>query len=311
MFEHTTVLLNESVEALNINPSGIYVDATLGGAGHSSLIHSKLNDDGLLICFDQDDIAIDNAKAVFKDVDNVRIIKSNFVHLKTELSKLGISHIDGILFDLGVSSMQIDKGDRGFSYINDGPLDMRMDNSMEVTADYIVNNYSLKDLEHIFKKYGQEKFANLYAKVIVEVREENPIKSTKQLSDLIIDVIPKKAFYATNSHPAIRVFQALRIEVNKELDVFENTLIDCFDLMNPGGRIAVITFHSLEDRICKHYFKEWSELESSLRQLPVVPDDLKPKFNKITNKPILATKDELENNSRSKSAKLRVLERVQ
>ncbi len=310
MFEHITVLLEQSVDALNIKEDGIYVDCTLGGAGHSSLIHSRLGSNGRLICFDQDDIAIENAKEVFKDASNVELVKSNFVNLKQELNNLGIDKIDGLLFDLGVSSMQIDKEERGFSYIHDGPLDMRMDNSQTLTAEYIVNNYSLKELEHIFKKFGQEKFANLYAKVIVAQREENPFTTTKQLTDMILDVIPKKAFYASNSHPAIRVFQALRIEVNKELDVFEQTLKDAYDMLNSEGRIAVITFHSLEDRICKYYFNEWSSIDDSLKNLPIIPDDLKAKYKKVTNKPILPSKEELDNNTRARSAKLRVAERI-
>ncbi len=310
MFNHTTVLLNESVDALNIKPSGIYVDATLGGAGHSSLILSKLDQDGRLICFDQDQIAIDNALKKFDGDDRVTIVKSNFEHLKQELSNLGIDAIDGILFDLGVSSMQIDTDSRGFSYIHDGPLDMRMNPESSLCAADIVNNYSLKELEVVFKKYGQEKFANLYAKAIVAKREDEPFTTTKQLTDLILEVIPKKAFYSSNSHPAIRVFQALRIEVNRELDVFENTLLDCFELINSGGRIAVITFHSLEDRICKYHFKMVSEIDQELKKLPVIPDQLKAKFSKVTNKPILPTADELEANSRARSAKLRILERI-
>ncbi len=310
MFNHTTVLLEESVNSLNIKPSGIYVDATLGGAGHSQLILNQLNSEGKLYCFDQDEIAINNALNKFSNVNNVEIIRSNFVNMKEELQKRGVSKIDGVLFDLGVSSMQIDQGERGFSYINDGPLDMRMDTTSNISAFEIVNNYSQQELQLIFQKYGQEKFANLYSKVIVEKRAEQEISTTKQLTDLILDCIPKKAFYASKSHPAIRVFQALRIEVNKELDVFENTLQDLEEMMNIDGRIAVITFHSLEDRICKYYFKKWSELDSSLTKLPQVPTELQPKFKKITNKPILPSDVELKNNSRSRSAKLRVLERI-
>lgn len=309
MFLHETVLLNESVDNLNIKPDGIYIDATLGGAGHSSMILEKLNSDGQLICFDQDVWAIENAKKKFENSKNVILIQNNFSNLKEELEKRNIEQIDGILFDLGVSSMQIDSSERGFSYMNDGPLDMRMNQNSELTAQKIIDEYDQKELEVIFNKYGQEKFSRLISKKIVEQRQIEPINSTKKLSDFILDSIPKKYFYNAKSHPAKRIFQALRIEVNKELDVFESTLIDAFSILNPKGRICVITFHSLEDRICKYYFKKWSELDESLMSLPIIPDELQPKAKKITSKPILPTNKELEQNSRSRSAKLRVLER--
>lgn len=308
MFSHYTVMLEESVEGLNIKPDGIYVDATLGGAGHSSLIHSKLTS-GHLFCFDQDQIAIDNAKEVFGDSDKVTIIKSNFKNLKSELNKRGVEKIDGILFDLGVSSMQLDVAERGFSYTKSGPLDMRMDNSMGTTAADILNNYSERDLSHIFEKYGEEKFSRLYAKKIVEVREDKPFTDTLELNQLILDTIPKKFFYNAKSHPSKRVFQALRIEVNKELDVFEDTLVDCFEMLNIGGRISVITFHSLEDKICKYYFKNKSEVRSEFKNLPVIPEEYMPVGKMINRKPILPSKEELEVNSRSLSAKLRVFEK--
>lgn len=309
-FSHETVLLNESVEGLNIKKGKIYVDATLGGAGHSSLILEKLDADGHLFVFDQDVWAINNAKEKFAGVNNVTIIQSNFVNLKQELNTRGITNIDGILFDLGVSSMQLDQEERGFSYIHDGPLDMRMNQEASFSASNVVNEYSFKDLMHIFNKYGEEKFAKQIARGIEKARVEKPITTTKELTDIILESIPKKAFYNAKSHPAKRVFQAIRIEVNKELDVFEETLKDAFSMLNSEGRISVITFHSLEDRICKYYFKKYSEVDPSIANLPVIPKEYQAKAKMVTRKPILPSKDELDNNSRSRSAKLRVLERV-
>ncbi len=309
-FNHETVLLNESVDALNIRPNKIYVDATLGGAGHSSLILEQISEGGHLYVFDQDIWAIENAKKKFADNDNVTIIQSNFVNLKQELANRGVSHIDGILFDLGVSSMQLDQEERGFSYMHDGPLDMRMNQTASFSAYNVVNEYSFHELMHIFNKFGEEKFSKQIARAIESKRENAPIETTKELTDIILNAIPKKAFYNAKSHPAKRVFQAIRIEVNKELDVFEDTLKDAFDMMNDGGRISVITFHSLEDRICKYYFKNWSKVDESIANLPVIPDEYKPKGKEVSRKPILPTKEELDNNSRSRSAKLRVLERI-
>jgi 16S rRNA (cytosine1402-N4)-methyltransferase len=310
MFKHETVLLHESIENLHIKPDGIYVDATLGGAGHSSLIHSKLSSEGTLVCFDQDQIAIDNAVNKFSDVDNVIIIKSNFANLKSELMARNINHIDGILFDLGVSSMQIDTDERGFSYIHDGPLDMRMNMENDFSAYNVVNEYGFHDLMLIFNKYGEEKFAKQIARKIESQRIIAPIKTTKELNELILSAIPKKAFYEAKSHPSKRVFQAIRIEVNKELDVFEEAVIDAFEMLNVDGYIAVITFHSLEDRICKYYFKKWSELSDQLKQLPIVPKELGPRGYVKKHKPILPSKEELEVNSRSRSAKLRSIKKV-
>lgn len=308
MFSHYTVMLEESVQGLDIKPDGIYVDATLGGAGHSQAIRNKLTT-GHLFCFDQDTVAIENAKEVFKDDENVTIIKSNFSRMKAELASRGVFKIDGVLFDLGVSSMQLDVAERGFSYTKSGPLDMRMDNSMSTCAADIVNNYDEKQLTHIFEKYGEEKFSRLYAKAIVNQRKDKPFEDTLELNQLILDTIPKKFFYKATSHPSKRVFQALRIEVNKELDVFENTLIDCFELLNIGGRISVITFHSLEDKICKYYFKQKSEVRDEFKTLPVIPEEYLPLGKMINKKPILPSKEELDVNSRSLSAKLRVFEK--
>ncbi len=308
MFSHYTVMLEESVDGLKIKPDGIYVDATLGGAGHSKLIRSRLTS-GHLYCFDQDQIAIDNAHNIFKDDDSVTIIKSNFCHLKSELAKRNVTHIDGILFDLGVSSMQLDVATRGFSYTKSGPLDMRMDTSMTLTAADILNTYSERELVHIFDKFGEEKFSRLYAKAIVARRESEPFSDTLELNDLILNTIPKKFFYSAKSHPAKRVFQALRIEVNKELDVFEQTLLDCFELLAINGRISVISFHSLEDKICKYYFKQKSEVKSEFKNLPVIPDEYLPLGKIINRKPILPSEEELAVNSRSLSAKLRIFEK--
>ncbi|MGL5021522.1 MAG: 16S rRNA (cytosine(1402)-N(4))-methyltransferase RsmH [Mycoplasmatales bacterium] len=310
MFKHETVLLYESVETLNIKPNGVYVDATLGGAGHSCLIHEQLSDEGTLICFDQDDIAIENAKIKFKDVSNVILIKSNFLNLKSELLKYNINNIDGILFDLGVSSMQIDTDERGFSYMHDGPLDMRMNQDSKLSAYEVINTYDFHMLMEIFNKYGEEKFSKQIARAIENKREIEPIKTTKELSNLILESIPKKAFYGAKSHPAKRVFQAIRIEVNKELDVFESTLIDAFEILNAEGYISVITFHSLEDRICKYHFKKWCELDKELKRLPLVPNELMPPGFMQRTKPILPSKEEMEHNSRSKSAKLRTIKKV-
>lgn len=309
-FNHETVLLNESVDALNIRPQKIYVDATLGGAGHSSLILNQIGLDGHLFVFDQDIWAIENAQKKFANHENVTIIQSNFVNLKSELKKHNVEAIDGILFDLGVSSMQLDQEDRGFSYMHDGPLDMRMNQTATFSAHNVVNEYSFHELMHIFNKYGEEKFSKQIARAIEAKREQAPITTTKELTDLILNAIPKKAFYNAKSHPAKRVFQAIRIEVNKELDVFEDTLKEAFAMMNIGGRISVITFHSLEDRICKYYFKNWSKVDESIANLPVIPDEYKPKGKEVNRKPILPSQDELDNNSRSRSAKLRVLERI-
>lgn len=302
-------MLDETINNLNIKEDGIYVDATLGGAGHSLEIFKRLSKKGKLICFDQDEIAIENGQKIFNNEDNVFIIKKNFVDLKEELKKIGITEIDGIIFDLGVSSMQIDEAKRGFSYMNDGPLDMRMDTTQKLTAKQIVNTYGYDELVEIFEKYGEEKLSRLYASKIIDERAVNEFETTKQLTDLILNVIPKKDFYKLKSHPAIRVFQAIRIEVNKELIYFESAIQKAFDILNCKGRICVITFHSLEDKICKYYFKEFSKVDENIAKLPVIPEEYRAKAKIITNKPILPSEKEIEENSRSKSAKLRVLEK--
>lgn len=309
MFNHTTVLLNEAVDALDIKPDGIYVDCTLGGAGHSELILSKLSGSGRLIAFDQDEVAIKNAQeklALYKD--KLTIVKSNFRYLKEEIHNLGITHVDGILYDLGVSSPQLDTPERGFSYHHDAPLDMRMDNEADVTAYDVVNAWSYESLVKIFFRYGEEKFSKQIARKIEAARENQPIETTGELVELIKEAIPAPA-RRKGGHPAKRVFQAIRIAVNDELGVFESSLEQAITLLNPGGRISVITFHSLEDRICKSTFKKMSELPPLPPGLPVIPDEFKPELKLITRKPIIPSEEELEFNNRARSAKLRVAEK--
>ncbi|UQZ73645.1 16S rRNA (cytosine(1402)-N(4))-methyltransferase [Niallia circulans] len=309
MFNHTTVLLNEAVDALDIKPDGIYVDCTLGGAGHSELILSKLSGSGRLIAFDQDEIAIKNAQeklAPYKD--RLTIVKSNFRYLKEEIHNLGITHVDGILYDLGVSSPQLDTPERGFSYHHDAPLDMRMDNEADVTAYDVVNSWSYESLVKIFFRYGEEKFSKQIARKIEAARENRPIETTGELVELIKEAIPAPA-RRKGGHPAKRVFQAIRIAVNDELGVFEASLEQAITLLNPGGRISVITFHSLEDRICKSTFKKMSDLPPLPPGLPVIPDEFKPELRLITRKPIVPSEEELEFNNRARSAKLRIAEK--
>ncbi|WP_445488426.1 16S rRNA (cytosine(1402)-N(4))-methyltransferase RsmH [Niallia sp. 03133] len=310
MFNHTTVLLNEAVDALNIRPDGIYVDCTLGGAGHSELILSKLSDKGRLIAFDQDDIAIANAeKRLEASKEKLTIVKSNFVHLQDELHKLGIFHVDGILYDLGVSSPQLDTPERGFSYHHDAPLDMRMDHDGDVTAYDVVNSWSYEQLVKIFFRYGEEKFSKQIARKIEAARSVHPIETTGQLVELIKEGIPAPA-RRKGGHPAKRVFQAIRIAVNDELGVFESSLTQAISLLNKGGRISVITFHSLEDRICKATFKKASDLPNLPPGLPVIPDEFKPELKLISRKPIIPSQQELEENNRARSAKLRIAEKI-
>ncbi len=251
MFDHTTVLLKETVDGLNINPDGIYVDCTLGGAGHSEYLVKQLSPQGRLICFDQDTIAIENAKIRLADyLDRVTFVHSNFRYLKEELYKLNIYKVDGILYDLGVSSPQLDTPERGFSYHHDAPLDMRMDQTAELTAFHVVNEWSYEDLVRIFFRYGEEKFSKQVARKIEEARKKAPIETTGQLVELIKDGIPAAA-RRKGGHPAKRIFQAIRIAVNDELGAAEDSLVDAIELLKIGGRISVITFHSLEDRLCK------------------------------------------------------------
>ena len=304
---HYSVLLSESIDGLNIKPDGIYVDATLGYAGHSSEILKRLTT-GHLYSFDQDKDAIKYSNEVLKSIsDNYTIIYSNFVNMKEELNDLGVNRVDGILFDLGFSSPQIDNPERGFSFMKDAPLDMRMNQDQKLTAYDVVNSYKIDELSNIFFRYAEEKYSRSIAKGIVDNR---PINSTMELVEVIKKSVPTG--YAIKKHPEREIFQALRIEVNKELDVLKDVLPDAIDMLNNSGRICVITFHSLEDRIVKQEFKkniEVSSLVSGLKDSEI-PDEFKPKLKQINKKPITASDKELKENSRSKSAKLRIVERV-
>lgn len=309
MFHHKSVLLQETIEGLQIKEDGIYVDCTLGGGGHSSEILKRLTS-GHLYCFDQDQVAIDAARErLLKISDNFTIIYSNFKNIKNELHKLGVEKVDGIVFDLGVSSPQFDDGERGFSYNYNAKLDMRMDRSQSLSAYDIVNTYDYHELVKILYKYSDEKFAKQIARKIEQHREERKIETTFELVDIIKEAIPAYA-RRKGGHPAKRTFQALRIAVNDELNVFDEALSDALDLLNIGGRVAVITFHSLEDKICKYTFQEVTKLPDIPKGIPVIPKELQPQFKKITRKPIIASERELEDNHRSHSAKLRIIERI-
>lgn len=309
MFKHTTVLLQEAVEGLNIKQDGIYVDCTLGGAGHSELILSKLSEKGHLFAFDQDETAIAHAKEKLSQHKNkITMIKSNFSNLKEELSSLGIYHVDGVLYDLGVSSPQLDNPERGFSYHHDAPLDMRMDKQSSVSAYDVINSWRYEDLVRIFFQYGEEKFSKQIARKIEAARDVKPIETTFELVDLIKEAIPAPA-RRKGGHPAKRIFQAIRIAVNDELGVFESSLKDAMDILNPQGRISVITFHSLEDRICKVTFKKASETPDLPHGLPIIPKEYQPLMKLITRKPIIPSEAELIENNRARSAKLRVVEK--
>ena len=306
--KHYSVMLNEAVEGLDIKSDGIYVDGTLGYAGHSSEILKKL-DKGHLYAFDQDEEAIKDSTEKLKQISkNFTIIHSNFENMKEKLNELGIEKVDGILFDLGLSSPQIDNEERGFTFMNDAPLDMRMDRSKDLTAKDIVNKYSIEELTNIFYLYGEEKMSKIIAKKIVATRLEKEIKTTKELVKVIESAVGAK--YFNKFHPERQIFQAIRIEVNSELTVLKKVLPDAIDLLNKDGRISVITFHSLEDRIVKQLFKKESEVDELVKGLPVIPDEYKPKLKLINKKPILPTEKELKENSRSRSAKLRIVERV-
>jgi len=310
MFDHTTVLLKETVDELSINPDGIYVDCTLGGAGHSEYLVKQLSSKGRLICFDQDTVAIENAKVRLAPyLDRVTFVHSNFRYLKEELNRLNIFKIDGILYDLGVSSPQLDTPERGFSYHHDAPLDMRMDQTAELTAYHVVNEWAYEDLVRIFFRYGEEKFSKQVARKIEEARKKAPVETTGQLVELIKEGIPAAA-RRKGGHPAKRIFQAIRIAVNDELGAAEDSLVDAIDLLKVGGRISVITFHSLEDRLTKTIFKEASSLPELPPGLPVIPDNMKPILKLVTRKPILPSEEEIEANKRSRSAKLRVAEKI-
>lgn len=307
MFKHYSVLLEEAVEGLNIKEDGIYVDCTLGGAGHSLEILKKLTT-GKLYAFDQDNVALENAKIKLSEyADKVVFIKSNFENLKEKLAEQNVYEVDGVLYDLGVSSPQLDTPERGFSYNYDTRLDMRMDTDASISAYEVVNEYSYHDLVRIFYRYGEERFSKQIARNIEKKRELAPIETTFQLVDIIKESIPA-AKRRTGGHPAKRVFQAIRIAVNNELSVFENSLEQAIDIVKVGGRISVITFHSLEDRICKQIFNSYAKNKEIPKNLPILPNESLSKLKLITRKPICPSNKELEENNRSRSAKLRVAE---
>lgn len=303
---HKSVLLNECLENLNLKSDSIVVDATLGYGGHSSHILKRIPS-GYLYCFDQDTDAITYSSKRLKEIaDNFEIINSNFVNLKNELNGRGVEKVDAILFDLGVSSPQLDQGERGFSFHNDARLDMRMNKTAKLSAYEVVNEYTEEQLTNIFLKYGEEKYSRNIAKNMVKYRQNKPIETTLELVEIIKESVPEK--YKREKHPARKVFQAIRIEVNNELEVFEKALNQALELLNIGGRVCVITFHSLEDRICKTIFKNVSEVDKALKNLPIVPEEYLPKFRVVGS--FEPTNEEIEENSRSRSAKLRVIERV-
>jgi len=303
--EHFSVLLNEAIAALNIKSDGIYVDCTLGLGGHSSKILERIPK-GHLYAFDEDDTYLDKVRERLDKVGkNYTIINKNFRYLKEELEKMDVIKVDGILFDLGVSSPQIDTPERGFSYLKDGILDMRMDKFNKVSAKEVVNTYKEKDLTDIFFKYGEEKYSKRIANFIVNNR---PINTTLELVNVIKKAVGANYFYKNN--PERKIFQAIRIEVNKELDYLTDVLPDCVDLLNKNGRLVIITFHSLEDRIVKKFLKETSEVPEVYKGLPDIPKEYLPKMKLINKKPILPSKEEINVNSRSKSAKLRIGERL-
>ncbi|MGT2929329.1 16S rRNA (cytosine(1402)-N(4))-methyltransferase RsmH [Streptococcus dentasini] len=310
-FHHVTVLLHEAVDMLDIKPDGIYVDATLGGAGHSSYLLSKLNSKGHLYCFDQDQKAINHAKTSLKEYTEkgmVTFIKDNFRHLKTRLNQQGVEEIDGILYDLGVSSPQLDERERGFSYKKAAPLDMRMNQEASLTAYDVVNTYDYRELVRIFFRYGEDKFSKQVARKIEQARAIKPIETTTELAEVIKSAKPAKEL-KKKGHPAKQIFQAIRIEVNDELGAAEESLQAALELLSVGGRISVITFHSLEDRLTKQLFKEAATVDVP-KGLPFIPDDLQPTVELVNRKPILPSKAEMTDNNRAHSAKLRVAQKI-
>lgn len=307
-FKHVSVLLNECLDALNIKDDGIYVDCTLGGAGHSSHILQRLSKEGLLIGIDQDTDALKAAGERLKEYENKKLVHNNFHNIDSILEELDIPKVDGILMDLGVSSYQLDEGERGFSYMKDAPLDMRMNRDREFSAYDVVNSYSMEDLWRIIRDYGEEKFAKRVAEFIVNRREEKPIETTLELVDIIKAAIPAKA-RREGPHPAKRTFQAIRIEVNGELEILNRAIEDGVNRLNKGGRMAIITFHSLEDRIVKLKFRELANSCTCPKEFPICVCGKNPLVKLISRKAIEPSKEEVEENPRSRSAKLRVIER--
>lgn len=308
MFHHVSVMLNETIDYLNIKEDGVYVDCTLGGAGHALYLLNQLNDKGRLIAIDQDLTALENAKVVLKEhLHKVTFVHNNFRELTNILNELEIEKVDGIYYDLGVSSPQLDVPERGFSYHNDAKLDMRMDQTQSLSAYEVVNQWSYEALVRIFFRYGEEKFSKQIARRIEAHREQQPIETTLELVDVIKEGIPAKA-RRKGGHPAKRVFQAIRIAVNDELSAFEDSVEQAIECVKVGGRISVITFHSLEDRLCKQIFQEFEKGPDVPRGLPVIPEAYTPKLKRVNRKPITATDDDLNENNRARSAKLRVAE---
>ena len=309
-FNHTSVLLNETIEGLNVKPDGIYVDGTLGGGGHSLEIARRLHDRGRLIGIDQDEAAIAAAGERLKDFkEKVTIVRSNYRNTVNVLRDLGIEKIDGMMLDLGVSSYQLDTQERGFSYRYDAPLDMRMDLRQTLTAKDIVNGYSETELFHIIRDYGEDRFAKNIAKHIVMARAKKPIETTGELNEIIRTAIPAK-MRAEGGHPSKRTYQAIRIECNKELEVLKESLEELIGILNPGGRLCIITFHSLEDRIVKTAFKKAENPCTCPPSFPVCVCGKKSQGKVITGKPVLPCEEEMESNPRSKSAKLRIFEKI-
>lgn len=311
-FNHVTVLLHEAVDGLNIKPAGIYVDGTLGGGGHGQAILERLSSEGHLYAFDQDQTAIQYNQEHLKQyiVDGrLTLVKSNFSQLKVALAQTGISAIDGMVYDLGVSSPQFDDAKRGFSYQHDAPLDMRMDQTQSLSAMEVVNEWSFQDLMRILSRYGEEKFAKQIARSIEKQRQAAPIKTTLELAEIVKNAIPAPA-RRHGGHPAKKSFQAIRIAVNNELGVLESSLEQALDLLTVGGRISVITFQSLEDRLVKTMFKERTTIPDLPAGLPVIPKEAQPDFKLVNKKPIIASDQELATNHRAHSAKLRIIERI-
>lgn len=306
-FSHISVMLNETVDGLNVKPNGVYVDGTTGGGGHSLEVLSRLNGSGKLFCFDRDPDAINACKERFSNFNNVTLINEKYSSLKSALADLGVDAIDGMMLDLGVSSHQLDTRERGFSYHGEAPLDMRM-SQQGITAADIVNTYSSKDLANIFFIYADEKFSFKIADEIVKRREEKPFTTTTELAELVSDCYPNK--FKRNGHPARKVFQALRIAVNDEMGEVEKGIEDAFSILNPGGRLSIITFHSIEDRLVKQKFASFTKGCTCPPDFPVCVCGNKPKAKLINRKPIVASAEELEHNMRSRSAKLRILEKL-
>lgn len=308
MFHHISVMLKETIDYLNIKEDGVYVDCTLGGAGHAQYLLNQLSDNGHLIAIDQDTTAIENAKNVLKEhLHKVTFVHSNFRELSEILNELNIEKVDGIYYDLGVSSPQLDVPERGFSYHHDAKLDMRMDQTQELSAYEVVNEWKFEELVRIFHRYGEEKFAKQIARRIEQNRELKPIETTLELVESIKQGIPAKA-RRKGGHPAKRIFQAIRIAVNDELAAFEDSLEQAINYVEVNGRISVITFHSLEDRLCKQMFQEYEKGPEVPRGLPVIPEAYTPKLKRVNRKPITATDEDTDSNNRARSAKLRVAE---